>query len=65
MVGFLSGMGVKWLEVNSPARLAIFLCTYNHPMAPCDGFICGDYFDDTQADISVKICLDLLLSVDW
>ena len=37
--------------------LAIFLCTCNHPIAPCDGFTNGDYFNDTQADISVEICL--------
>ena len=51
MVGLPSGMGVKWLEVNIPTGLAIFLCTYNHPIAPCDGFTYGDYFNDTQADI--------------
>ena len=60
MVVLSSGMGIEWLEVNSPAGLAVFLCTYNHLMAPCDRFTYGDYFNDTQVVISVKVCLDLL-----
>ena len=79
MVDLPSGMGVRWLEVSSPANH--LSCTCNHPMASCDRFTCGDYFDDTQEDIhpgghtprrtytqediSVEICLDLLLPVDW
>ena len=38
MVSLPGGMRVKWLEVDSPARLAIFLFSYNYPMAPLDGF---------------------------
>ena len=50
MVGLPSGMGVKWLQVNSPARLIIFFCIYNHLMAPCERFTYGDYFDNTEVD---------------
>ena len=65
MMDLPSDMGFKWLEVNSPAGLAFFLCTYNHPMSPCNSFTYKNYFNDTQADISAEICLDFLLLVNW
>ena len=64
MVSLPSGIGVKWLDVNGPAGLDIFLSIYNHPIAPCVRFTYGGYFNDTQTDISVEIYLDLLLPVD-
>ena len=62
MVSLPSGMDAKWLEINNSAGLAIFLCTCNHPMAPCDRFTYRSNFNDTQADISIWIYFDLLVN---
>ena len=42
MMGFLACMTIKWLEVNCPPRLSIFLGTNNHSMIPSDWFTNGD-----------------------
>jgi hypothetical protein len=46
-------MGIKGLEIDSAAWLAILFCTNNHSMAPGDGFTNGNWFEYTQLYIVV------------
>ena len=65
MVSLPGSMGIEGLKVDCFAWLAIFLCAYDHPVAPRNRFAYWDGFDDSQADIPVKSRFNLFLPVDW
>ena len=54
-------VSIEGLEVDGPTWFAVFLCAEHHSVAPCDGFAYGYRLDDTQTDVLIKACLDLLL----
>lgn len=48
VVGFTCRVEVERLEIDCAAGLAILFSTYNHAVAPGDGFSYWHWFEDTQ-----------------
>ncbi|MCG8047534.1 MAG: hypothetical protein N0E48_18220 [Candidatus Thiodiazotropha endolucinida] len=64
MMGLADRMTVLRLQVNCSSRGAISLAGNYHPGAPCCGGIWINTFKHANANISFKICVDLVLPVN-
>ena len=65
VVGFPGREGIQGLKIDRASKGAIFLNASNHPVAPGDGFANGDWFQYSQAHVTIEAGLHFLLPMKW